>query len=367
MEQRIFFLDNVKSGIIWLMVIFHAAMSYMEYAPEWWYVLNEEKTWAATVFVVWADVFIMPIMFFISGYFGIASLSKQRAFFFWKHKWQRVGIPWIIGSIAIAPYIAYLMIASRAISMSFSYFYTTLFWGPAYQQAHYWYLGFLMALYGVLFLVCQAFPGIMIRMKPQMLSGRFFAAIAVISTTVVAIVNNIVSDVTWVHPLYILCLQPTRAPLYIISFFMGAYGWKNQWFSSGGYMPDFNKWGFLFVSMSVIYLLYRLMPVSIPFPVWQCIIGAALHSIFCLVSIFTIIAIFHRFFNTNSIIWQNLEATSYPIYYIHQIIVQNAVWIFRPVEMNLYVKYGIVCVISLALSFFISKYMLIRLPFFKIK
>lgn len=367
MEQRIFFLDNVKSGIIWLMVIFHAAMSYMEYAPEWWYVLNEEKTWAATVFVVWADVFIMPIMFFISGYFGIASLSKQRAFFFWKHKWQRVGIPWIIGSIAIAPYIAYLMIASRAISMSFSYFYTTLFWGPAYQQAHYWYLGFLMVLYGVLFLVCQAFPGIMIRMKPQMLSGRFFAAIAVVSTAAVAAVNSIVPDDTWVHPLYILCLQPTRVPLYIISFFMGAYGWKNQWFSSGGYMPDFNKWGFLFVSMSVIYLLYRLMPVSIPFPVWQCIIGAALHSIFCLVSIFTIIAIFHRFFNTNSIIWQNLAATSYPIYYIHQIIVQNAVWIFRPVEINLYVKYGIVCVISLALSFFISKYMLIRLPFFKIK
>lgn len=86
MEQRIFFLDNVKSGIIWLMVIFHAAMSYMEYAPEWWYVLNGEKTWTATVFVVWADVFIMPTMFFISGYFGIASLSKKRAFFFWKHK-----------------------------------------------------------------------------------------------------------------------------------------------------------------------------------------------------------------------------------------------------------------------------------------
>ena len=34
-SQRIYALDNLKWFIIWLMVVFHAAMCYMAFAPEW--------------------------------------------------------------------------------------------------------------------------------------------------------------------------------------------------------------------------------------------------------------------------------------------------------------------------------------------
>lgn len=78
--RRIIFLDNLKTLVIALVVVFHGAMSYMAYAPEWWYVLDDERSLAATVFVVWADVFIMPVMFFISGYFGAASLAGTGSF-----------------------------------------------------------------------------------------------------------------------------------------------------------------------------------------------------------------------------------------------------------------------------------------------
>uniref|UniRef100_UPI00265D2CB3 acyltransferase family protein n=1 Tax=uncultured Megasphaera sp. TaxID=165188 RepID=UPI00265D2CB3 len=148
--RRIIFLDNLKTLVIALVVVFHGAMSYMAYAPEWWYVLDDERSLAATVFVVWADVFIMPVMFFISGYFGAASLAGTGSF--WKSKWKRVGLPWLFGSVFIAPYIAYLYMLSRAVPMTFYQFYVEWFWGVFYQQAQYWYLGFLMALYGLLYL-----------------------------------------------------------------------------------------------------------------------------------------------------------------------------------------------------------------------
>ena len=78
--KRLFFLDNLKMFIVNLMIIFHLAMCYMAYAPEWWYVVDvEHSDLFFTQFILWADIFSMPIMFFVAGYFGIMSLKKQSA------------------------------------------------------------------------------------------------------------------------------------------------------------------------------------------------------------------------------------------------------------------------------------------------
>ena len=75
---RLYFLDNLKWFIIWLMVVFHGAMCYMAYAPDWWYVVDKANpVLSATLFVCWADIFIMPVMFFISGYFGLMSMARH--------------------------------------------------------------------------------------------------------------------------------------------------------------------------------------------------------------------------------------------------------------------------------------------------
>ena len=90
-KRRIFFLDNLKAFIVCLMIVFHAAMCYMAYAPEWWYTVDKaDPKFAFTLLVLWADIFIMPVMFFISGYFGIMSLSKQTGAQFWKSKLLRI-------------------------------------------------------------------------------------------------------------------------------------------------------------------------------------------------------------------------------------------------------------------------------------
>ena len=43
--ERLYFLDNLKTCIVVLMVVFHAAMSYMAYAPEWWSFMRLCRTW----------------------------------------------------------------------------------------------------------------------------------------------------------------------------------------------------------------------------------------------------------------------------------------------------------------------------------
>lgn len=127
--ERLYFLDNLKTCIVVLMVVFHAAMSYMAYAPEWWYVLDGDSSLVGTVFVLWADVFIMPVMFFVAGYFALPSLARHGRIGFWRKKGVHIILPWLVGALVCAPYIAYLTIASRPNPMDFPTFYIQLFWG----------------------------------------------------------------------------------------------------------------------------------------------------------------------------------------------------------------------------------------------
>lgn len=124
--KRLYFLDNLKWFIIWLMTVFHAAMCYMAYAPEWWYVVDTaQPVFSATVFILWVDIFIMLVMFFISGYFGLMSLTKHGAGTFWRKKIGRIAVPWVFGSMVFAPLVTYIILASRHAPVDFWTFYTT--------------------------------------------------------------------------------------------------------------------------------------------------------------------------------------------------------------------------------------------------
>ncbi len=45
-------LDNLRSFTIVLVVVFHAAMSYMLFAPSWWYVVDSKQSLGFFCFVM---------------------------------------------------------------------------------------------------------------------------------------------------------------------------------------------------------------------------------------------------------------------------------------------------------------------------
>ena len=92
---------------------------------------------------------------------------------------------------------------------------------------------------------------------------------------------------------------------------------------------------------------------------------AMLHSLFCLASVFTLLSVFERFFAGTGRYWAELSVLSYPIYFIHQNIVQEMAWLVRPLAANAFVKYFLVCGASLLLCYLVSKYFLIYLAPFR--
>ena len=160
-------------------------------------------------------------------------------------------------------------------------------------------------------------------------------------------------------------LQPTRVALYLIYFFLGAWAWHCQWFSAGGWQPPAGVWTPLFIIMSFIYVSNRAIPGLFQLTPQQAVwLNALFHSIFCLTAIFGLLSFFQQYLDRTTRIWGALAATSYPIYFLHQFFVQEAAWLIRPLETNAYVKYLLTCALALAISFLLSKYLLLHLPCF---
>ncbi|MBR4695502.1 MAG: acyltransferase [Selenomonadaceae bacterium] len=365
--NRLYFLDNLKWFIIWLMVVFHGAMCYMAYAPEWWYVVDTaQPVFSATVFICWVDIFIMPVMFFVSGYFGLKSLSRRSAGEFLGGKWPRIVCPWLFGSLCIAPFIAYLILASRNSPIGFWEFYTTLFWGPFYQQAHYWYLGALMALYILLLAAVAIFPSLRERsILSHVPSFGFFFLLFAVSFVSIGVIGSYMHPDTWRAYAYVLVLQPVRVPSYILIFFVGALAWRWQWFTLGGYVPSAKRWGIAFALLGPVYLWQKLFLPYTGIPqetlIW---VNAFCQAAFMVAAVFFLLGFFHIFWNYTTPLLSSLSETSYAVYYVHQPILFCTAWAFVGISLNVYLKYLCVCTLSLAGCYLVSKYLMLRLPGF---
>ena len=366
MKQRIYFLDNLKWCIIWLMVVFHAALCYMAYAPQWWYVVDQaEPVFSATLFVCWCDVFIMPVMFFISGYFGWRSFSRRKAQAFWHGKVSRILLPWIVGSMCIAPFVTYIILGSRGVPMGFLDFYQNLFWGVLYEQAQYWYLGALTALYILLQLLCAAFPGLRREDTVRRPGGWFFALLFILPALGVGLYGIHHPVDTWSYYAYLLVLQPARIPLYIAYFMAGAWACRQQWFAPEGYVPGAGGWSAAFLLASFFYLWQKF---CLP-PAGTDAIGAALlnglaFSAACLSAVLALLGVFHRWLDFTNSGLSNLSQNSYGVYYLHMLVVFSIAWGFLGIGLSVYLKYACVCGLSLVICYLAAKYILCRVPGF---
>lgn len=162
LELRLFFLDNLKTFVVNLMIVFHVGLCYIAGPLPWWYVLDPDLRVEMTYWILVTDMTIMPMMFYISGYFGIRSIAKKAGADFWKARWLRIGIPWLAGIVIFAPLVSFIMPYSRGLTDDFNtYLWNYYFFNPAtggmgefFNHVPYWYLGVLMVLYAGLYLFC---------------------------------------------------------------------------------------------------------------------------------------------------------------------------------------------------------------------
>jgi hypothetical protein len=340
-------------------------MIYMANAPSWWYVLDSQNSLFFTILVLLIDVPIMLIMFFIAGYFAMPSLVKRGFAKFVKDRFIRVGAPWLVGALFLAPPTAYMIYYTRAVPVSFLQFWASDFWTVAYQQSVYWFLGVLFFFFIILGLVHNV-SGQLQAAKPQvsMPTWGLFISFWVIMSLGMFLINQSFPIDTWYTQAYILVFQPLRVPLYIGYFGLGIYAYLSGWFSAEGYKPRLLPWAGLWLMSGLLYLGNRLfvMPTS-PEPTLVIQMAhAVLFNALCLSSLMVGVALFQQKVSGSNPFSSSLSANSYGIYYTHPLILYPVAYLFVSVSMPLFAKAPLVILLSIFLSWAVSALVLTKAP-----
>ena len=360
-QPRMYFFDNLKAFIILLMVVFHVAMGYTTWNLKWWPVNDTQNSQFFDFFVLETDVYIMPIMFLIAGYFAAAALPKKTITLFWQEKLKRIVLPWIGGVLLIAPLIAYTIIFSRTDTPpNYFSFLASSFWDVYYQQAHYWFLG-ILSLFFLLLTITFQLNSTYFKKPPNISipSLWFFPGFALLTAVPFFIGNLFFWNDLWVNVKFIFMIQPVRIGVLFCYFTLGVYAWKNAWFTQNGYRPRLLPWGLSAMIMFFVFLAYR---VAFTFPPITSALVKAGHAltftIFCLTATFALIAFFQKFVNSDAYLWRRLSANSYTIYFIHQCVVIPLAYLVQNLQLNVFIKYAGVSITAVILCFLIAEYVI---------
>jgi hypothetical protein len=355
-------LDHLRVLVIFLVVVLHGSISYMAYAPQWWYVLDPGRSLFFTGLVMVVDVPIMLIMFFLAGFFTRGSLARRGPAAFLKDKMVRIGIPWLFGSLVLAPPTAYMIYYSRHFPMSLWTFWATDFWGKAFQQSVYWYLGVLLLLFLLTALAYGANRSSAVWRERTAAPGRGLFPAFVLAMTAASLLVNLTHPLDQWSNIRVLVFQPVRVPLYIGYFALGIHASRRGWFTASGYVPAVRHWLPLCLVSGAIYLGWRLQPPS-PLPDLAAkAITNLLFNLFCFSSLLAGIALFKARAGNDNRFWHSQARNSYGVYYLHPLLLYPLALVFVPLPISIFAKAAAIILLTYLGSWAMSAALLTRAP-----
>lgn len=344
-KERNISLDYLRGSIILLVVIFHVSISFMAKAPQWWYVKSDSVNILFTIFVVISDVFMMPVLFFIAGFvFSLHKRSTNTISLVYS-RIKRLGIPWMICTLIVAPYLVMSMMISLGINVTYSHVISRYFWTGYYSQGPYWFLGILLTFSIFITILNKlSFVKNIIKGIPIIAIWSLLFSIPCIGYFAGSWSFGVDS---WVNPLFIWSFQPSRILTYCIYFQAGYLLSERDWKVTKN--PAF--FGFSAIVLSVLFLILRgkteapdlseLFLLSITYS------GLAFSMTFFLLAFFT------KYVNVSNRVFSFLSLHSYVIYLVHlPLLIIVAKWIiYTPAPLFLRFFSILISVLALSLVF----------------
>jgi peptidoglycan/LPS O-acetylase OafA/YrhL len=359
--ERISGFDSMRLVMVILVIMLHAAMTYMMFVPQWWYVIDGEGSFAMALLVVFLDSFPMSALFFLAGYFSPPSLSKRGSSRFLRDKFMRIGLPWITGVLFVSPFFAYASYIKFGIGpVTATDFIKNWFFGPFYQQGHYWFLGLLFLFQAA----CVA-----LRKEPdQGGKANAGAALPIAALWLVSVLSYYLAArfikpaEEWVNIGYVLYFQHARVAGYAGFFALGVYAWRRDWFTRDGWIPNPWSWGSGGVLSSVLYLYWKFFAAPSISAGANAILDALLYNSVMILMTFFLTGLFIKTAGLRWAVVKTLAPHSYPIYWLHQIILMPFAYFIKPFDINIWIKWAAGSIFTVIACFFLSVFFLKRMP-----
>lgn len=319
-RDRIYWLDNLRTFMIFLVIVLHAGLVYESsgIAAFFWIVDDPSTNDLSGILNLIIDIFVMSTIFFISGFLAPQSLKSKRGFAFLKSKFNRLIIPWFIAVLTLIPLYKVIFLYSRNLPQEH---WTTYFhWSNGiWNQNWLWFLPVLFLFNALYFLFSRlniSLAGLTLRK-------------ALWTSVLIAFIYGLFIDVLalqgWTKT-FLLDFQNERILIYFLVFLLGSLAYERRIFESDpqdkklyvllactGWIPV-NLYLFL-VIYSLInpgnYLISRVGDLIL-------IRGSFILSLICL--IYLSVNTFRYWLNKGGRISRELNANSYHVYIIHTIV-----------------------------------------------
>jgi peptidoglycan/LPS O-acetylase OafA/YrhL len=362
----------LRAFITLLVLAHHAVLAYHPFAPapeaalngpaRWWpaFPVVDSQRWTGfAVFVGFNDTFFMALMFFLSGLFVWNSLQRKSSRHFLRDRALRLGLPFIVAAAVIAPlayYPSYLQTGGAGVAGFWQQWRSLGNWpaGPA------WFVWLLLAfdVFAVaLTMILPRWGDALGRLtsgadrRPIVFFGLLVAATAAAYIPMALIFNPFSWSVF--GPFF---FQTSRLLHYLVYFLLGAgvgaYGLDRSLLAPNGKLA--RRWPLWSVAALVAFGLasgvgIATLTAHIGSRGWE-IAADTTFVLSSAASSFAFLALFVRFANTRSRIWDSLSANAYGMYLVHYAFVSWLQYALLKAHLPAIAKGSLVFVAAVLLS-----------------
>jgi glucan biosynthesis protein C len=375
--SRLGAMDFVRVLALFGVILFHASGAYANIP--YWSVQNGTSIIAIGIREL-VDVFIMPLFFFLAGYFTLSSLRKKGSLGFFKSKFWELGFAWIVIVILVLPFSWWIVNRHTATGNYLTTWFTWIqsigqtrlgvFDSPAQSiHLHFWFISLLFSFF-IAFLLIYKLLGNNFATKhfsvAETKSASRKTALALLAFGIICAVGYFVSllivpDASWLTINLFLEFQPSKLFIFATCFGLGIYAYSKNWFTNGKQIGKLSLWAPATILLSAAFLIIGQDVFKNPLtanalsPTYL-LLYAAVRSFLLLSVMITVCSLGVRYFSrpTNAI--SSIADNSYYIYLLHLFFVstfQDILMIWPgPIEIKIAIVFGI----SLTISYVISRW-----------
>jgi len=371
-------LNNLRGYAIIIVVAFHSCIAYIVNQPaaapafdappyEWLAhpIVDPDRFIGFDLFCALQFMYMMQLMFFLSGLFVLASLRRKGPGQFLLDRFLRLGVPFLIGVYLVMPLAYYSVYRVTAINPSWSQYWAHLWALPFTPTGPLWFLSFAFALNIVCAAVHWLAPGtgeFLTRLSARATDHpvRLCAALVIITGLAYIPLASVTTPWQWVTfgP---IAFQSGFASQYIIYFFagvaVGAIGLERGVLRADGALA--HRWGRWTAGALVAFVLW-IVPTALNFnrpgetlPGLQAAADFGL-VLYAAAACLGLAAIFLRFATVRRSIFEGVAENSYGIYLFHYLFVLWTQYALLHVRMPGAAKGVLVFAVTLTLSWALS-------------
>jgi peptidoglycan/LPS O-acetylase OafA/YrhL len=365
-------LSNLRGFAIVMVVAFHSFIAYLgsqpaaqlpfDLPPYGWRanpIVDSARWFGFDLFCALQYVYLMQLLFFLSGLFVWPSLSRKGSGRFLYDRFVRLGIPFVVGLYLLMPVTFYPVYRASAVDPSWSAFWSHWIALPFWPSGPMWFLWLLLlfniAAAALFWLAPRAGESLgRLAANAGEHPGRAFIALVAVSALAYLPLSAVFAPWEWVQfgP---FAFVPSFAPQYVIYFFaglgIGAFGLERGLLAEDGMLVQ-RCWRWLAgaaASFELWIVPTALIVNGTTFPGLQ--VAADLGFVLCAAcACFALLGICLRVTRRHRPMLNSLADSAYGIYFVHYFFVLWLQYLLLGAPLFAIAKGAIVFVGALALS-----------------